>query len=736
MEDDLQQQLEKYLKAPGYEPQDVSALARGMGIDSRRRKELRALLQSLLEQGKLLRLSKARYALRKPAGGDVNGRIIRRDNGRLLFHPDDAGCAALRSLCPVYDGGALALSAHDARDAMDGDRVRASVRLHRAGGCRRRAHRSRRPEAEELSLQVRVEEIQERGHNRWVGIYHSDGRFGYMHGDGKTAPERVRLTTPPPPELLPFMSIVVEPLTRPIAKTEATGRIISVLGWPNDAGVQVTTVIHQYELPDRFPQDVLDESAAMPDVLSPQDLSGRDDWRTRCVVTIDPASARDFDDAVAVRRIPGGWELAVHIADVSHYVRPGSALDREAARRGNSTYLPDRVLPMLPPRLCDGICSLRQGEDRLTRLCLMQINEIGETVKAEFRDAVIRSRLRMSYPEALAVLERRGSSGDAEVDTMLAEAHTLAQLLRKRRFSMGALNFDMPELQVVTDEHGVPVDVQQEESDISHQLIEEFMLAANEAVAHALNAHSIPTVYRVHEAPDSAKLQEFAVQLKTYGIPAGTLASREELARVMESIRGHADEPLLKVALLRCMMRACYAPKALGHYGLAKGDYCHFTSPIRRYADLLVHRGFSRLSGSQSAPLPSAGRLEDIARHLSERERVSAAAENEAEQKMLLLYMEQQCSAEHPREWEAVITAVWAQGLVAELPQLRLKGFISGAELPGASRWYHERHADCWRSFDGACLRPGDTVRVVPINIDPATGFLDFRPVESGLPPV
>lgn len=730
----MQQLLEQYLTAPGYEPQDVSALARGMGIDSRRRRELRELLQAWLEQGKLLKLSKARYALRKPTGGNVTGRVIRRDNGKLLFLPDDDGRAALRSLSPAYDGGALLLPEHESRGAMDGDRVQAAVRLHRSGGYQRRGRGARRPDVGELSLRVRVEEILERGHNRWVGIYKSDGRYGYMMGDGKTAPERVRLTTPPPPELLPFMSIVVEPLTHPIARTEATGRIISVLGWPDDAGVQITTIIHQYDLPESFPQEVLDESAAIPETLSPTELSGRADWRNRCVITIDPASARDFDDAIAVRRVPEGWELAVHIADVSHYVQPGSALDREAARRGNSTYLPDRVLPMLPPRLCDGICSLRQGEDRLTRLCLMRIDATGETRHAEFRDAVICSRLRMSYPEALAVLEQRGSSGDAEVDAMLHEANTLAQLLRKRRFDRGSLNLDMPELHVVTDDHGLPIDVEQEESDISHQLIEEFMLAANEAVAHALNARAIPTVYRVHEAPDPAKLQEFAGQLKTYGIPAGSLATREELVRVMERIRGHVDEPLLKVSLLRCMMRACYSPKALGHYGLAKGDYCHFTSPIRRYADLLVHRGFCRLSGGKSPhlpQLPSAGKLEDIARHLSERERVSASAENEAEQKMLLLYMEKQCEAEKPRIWEAIITAVWGQGLVVELPLLRLRGFISGAELPGASRWYHERHADCWRSFDGVCLKPGDSIRVVPINIDPATGFLDFRPVES-----
>lgn len=728
----MQQLLERYLTAPGYEPQDVSALARGLGIDARRRRELRELLQTLLEQGKLLKLSKARYTLRKPTDNSLSGRVVRRDNGKLLFVPDAAGLQKLRALCPGFDGTVLALPEHKSQGAMDGDRVDASVRLQRQGGYRRRGRGARRPDVSELELQVRVEEILERGHNRWVGIYQSGGRYGYMSGDGKTAPERVRLTTPPPPDLLPFMSIVVEPLTRPIARTEATGRIVSVLGWPNDAGVQITTIIHKYELADVFPAEVLAESAALPELPSARDMEGRDDWRNRCVITIDPASARDFDDAISVRRLEKGWELAVHIADVAHYVRPGSALDHEAAKRGNSTYLPDRVLPMLPPRLCDGICSLRQGEERLTRLCLMRINERGETYRAEFRDAVICSRRRLSYPEALAVLERRGSTEDAEIDSMLHEAHGLAQLLRRRRFENGSLNLDMPELHVITNDHGVPTDVEQEVSDISHQLIEEFMLAANEAVARELNARGLPTVYRVHDAPDSAKLQEFAQQLRLYGIAAGALSTRGELVKAMEKLHGHPDEDLLKIALLRTMMRACYSPRPLGHYGLAKGDYCHFTSPIRRYADLLVHRAFSRLTGRSGAEHPrllSPGKLEDIARHLSETERQSAAAENEAEQQMLLLYMEQQCSAEQPRVWDAVVTAVWGQGLAVELPLLRLKGFVSGGELPNASRWYHERHADCWRSFDGGCIRPGDVLRVIPVNLDAATGFVDFRPV-------
>lgn len=726
MNDALDEMLMQYMSSRDYEPQDVSAIARGMGIDATQRKELRALLADWLEQGRLIKLSKARYTLRRPKEDTLTGRIIRRDNGKLLFIPDDAAARALRSLCLSYEGESLSVPEFKAMGACDEDRVRVSVSLQQR--FRRRGKGPRRPEMQDLAIQVRVVEILERGHHQWVGIYLSGGRYGYMKGDGKTSPERVRLTTPPPPELLPFMSIVVEPLQRPIAKTEATGRIISVLGWPNDAGVQITTIIHKYELPDRFPEEVLAESSSIADTLSEADYRGRDDWRDRCVITIDPPTARDFDDAIAVRRLEKGWELAVHIADVSHYVRPGSALDREAHKRGNSTYLPDRVLPMLPPRLCDGICSLRQGEDRLTRLCLMTLDDEGKVTQAQFRDAVICSRLRMSYPEALAVLEGRGSTSDAEVDAMLLQAHELAQLLRRKRFEAGSLNLDMPELHVITNDDGEPVDVESEESDISHQLVEEFMLIANETVAHALNARSLPTVYRVHEAPDPAKLQEFVQQLRSSGLAVGALATRAEVVKVMERLKGHPDEDMLKVSLLRTMMRACYSPKALGHYGLAKGDYCHFTSPIRRYADLIVHRGFSRLSGRAADTLPSTSHLDDIARHISETERTSAAAENEAEQQMLLLFLEKQCESEHPREWDAVVTATWGQGLAVEIPLLRVKGFVSGADLPGGtSSWYHERHSQAWCSFDGQRLQPGSRLRVVPRHIDTATGFVDFN---------
>lgn len=724
----LSEQLYNYLSSPGYTPQELADIGKGMGLHPTQRRELKSALAKGVIQGRIIKLRKSLYMLRKPVGGELTGRISQR-GGRLFFVADAASAPRLAALQAEDGCGALYVAPYCSKGAMDGDRVEVSVRVKAPA---RSHHNRHRPHAAETRIEVRVLEILERGRNRWVGSYKSTGRYGHMVGDGRTSPELVRLLSPPPAELLPGMVVVVEPVGYPIANSEATGRITQVLGWPEDEGVQITTVMHKYGLADTFPADVLEESERISDTIDVAELDHRDDWRKRCVITIDPETARDYDDAIAVSRHGTNWELAVHIADVSHYVRPGSALDQEARERGNSTYLPDRVLPMLPPRLCDGICSLREGEARLTRLCLMQINRQGKVFKAEFRDAVICSRRRLTYPQVLQVLQGQAGTGDGEVDAMLREAAKLAQLLRRKRYEAGALRLDMPEIRLLTDDQGAPVDVEVETSDESHQLIEEFMLIANECVAHALNAQGLPAIYRVHEAPDPAKLNELSQELKLYGIKAGTLATREELNAVMDKIEGHPDEAILKVRLLRAMMRARYSTNALGHYGLAKGDYCHFTSPIRRYADLVVHRAFSRLSGTPSLPLPSITSLAATAEHISETERNSAAAENEAQQLMMGRFLELQCESENPRVWDAVVLTCWPQGLAVEIPLLKVKGFVSGADLPHDTSWYFERHAERWTSTDARCLYPGASLRVIPTRVDSATGFADFLPVALG----
>lgn len=729
----LEERLSAYLEQLDYEPQDQSALARGLELASMERPALRALLRSWEREGKLLRLKNARYTLRKTGGGKpVTGRVRQLPNGKMVFVPSPESEPSLRTL--TGREGRLEFFVLPSRTlgALDGDRVEAEVRLHLPK--RWKKSRRGRPSLEETAPDVRVVNVLERRRNTWVGVYRPGGRYGWLTGDGRTAPETIELAAEPPGNLLAGQLAVAEIVEYPRGRVPAKGRIVETLGWPEDDGVDMLGIIRKYGLRDTFPETVIAESEAFPAEISASERAGREDWTGRCIVTIDPASARDFDDAVGVYPLPGGgWELVVHIADVSHYVRPGSELDTEARLRGNSTYLPDRVLPMLPPRLCDRLCSLRENEEHLTRMCCMRVNAEGLVTEARFAATIIRSARRLSYEEAADVMLHGGTSGLADVDALLAEALKLARLMRRRRFAAGALDLEFPEVRVLVDEHGKTTGVESERLDESHTVIEEFMLAANECVARVLREKQQPALYRVHEDPDPSKLAELAAQVRQYGLPAADLNRREDLLRVLSLIKGHSDELLLKRMLLRSMMRARYDAKPLGHYGLAKQDYCHFTSPIRRYADLIVHRALTRLvpaAGGRPPRLPDAAAMNDLAEHISETERTSAQAEQEATSMKLFEWLAEQCTEEHPQEWDAVVTDARTIGLFVELPDLQIRGLIPASTLPGKT-WRFESFVPRWSSSSGKRLAAGSRLRVVPVRVDRENRWLDLKWVTS-----
>lgn len=726
----LEERLKAYLTRPEYEPQDQSALARGLGLASKERPAMRALLRRWEKEGTLLRLAKARYQLR-PAEGDkpLTGRVRQFPGGKMIFTPDRDAEATVRALLGCEGRLEIPLPPYRSLGALDGDRVEAEVRLNLPKGWKKK-HRGR-PDASEVLPDVRILNVLERRRGTWVGVYRPGGRYGWLAGDGKTAPETIELTEQAPGNLLAGQLAVAEVVEYPRGRMAAKGRIVEALGWPEDDGVDMMAVIHKYGLRCEFGEEVIAEAERSAHEITPEERSRREDWTQRCIVTIDPASARDFDDAIAVSSLPGGgWELAVHIADVSHYVRPGSALDAEARLRGNSTYLPDRVLPMLPPRLCDHLCSLRPGEDHLAKMCLMTVDADGRVTDARFAETVICSAKRLSYEEAAGVMLHGGTSGSAPVDALLNEALKLARLMRRRRFRAGALDLEFPEVRLVLDDKGHTTGVESERLDESHAVIEEFMLAANECVARALREKAIPTLYRVHEDPDPAKLSELAAQVRQYGLPAADLRRREDLLLMLKRIKGHPDELLLKRMLLRSMMRARYDSKPLGHYGLAKGDYCHFTSPIRRYADLLVHRAFTHLlPGAKPERLPSIASLNDTADHISETERTSAQAEQEATSLKLMEWLEEQCGAENPQEWEAVVSDARNIGLLVEIPDLQIRGLVPASTLPRA--WRFESFVPRWSAPDGSRAAAGLRVRVVPIRVDRDNKWVDFAWVDG-----
>jgi ribonuclease R len=485
------------------------------------------------------------------------------------------------------------------------------------------------------------------------------------------------------------------------------GEIIEVLGPATAPGIDMLSIIRKYHLPAEFPKDVLEQAGRISEQVDARQLEEREDLRKEFIVTIDPDDARDFDDAIQVDKNKSGWQLGVHIADVAAYVEPGSALDREARRRGNSVYLPDRVIPMLPERLSNGVCSLNPGVDRLTHSVFIHFDKNGVAKSARFARSVIRSAHRLTYKQAYAILK---SSARDQLGERLHLTWELASLLRRKRFEHGALDLDFPEVKVWVDGQGHPVRLERVENDESHQLIEEFMLAANEAVARELKKRAIPTIYRVHENPDPEKLAEYREFVLSFDYRVGDLTHRGELQRLLAAIRGKPEEQALKIALLKSLKRARYLAQPLGHYGLAKANYLHFTSPIRRYADLVVHRSLGRdgtplpsvetraterrsrsdtpyhqsrhsVDAARHSHNPDMGEIASIAEHISATERTAADAEIDAAQMKKLEFFQRQLDQRNPQIFRAAIVDVRNYGLMVELPDALITGLIHVSSL-------------------------------------------------------
>lgn len=732
MNHSLKDRLIRHMEDGRYEPQSKSELARALNVDSRQKLDFRALVDQMEEEGKLVRLQKGRYALKRERRNLVHGMIRILRSGKILFLPRKGDPAAAALGWDTEAIPELELKPNRLGTALDGDRV--AVRVERKTAKGRRNIRRDRFSSPDAGMKARVEEVTERARSRWLGVFRTGkNKPGRVLGDGVSSPSSIELAEKPAMEVLPGQLVSVEPVTCGEEKKAPRGKIVEVLGYPDEPHVDMEAVIRKYGLSAEFPAAVLRELETLPQNPSPGELARREDWTDRTVITIDPASARDFDDAIFITATPSGWTLAVHIADVSHFVRPGGALDGEALRRGNSTYLPDRVLPMLPPRLSDDLCSLRPDVVRLTKVCEMKFDQKGKMLRARFADAFIRSKARLTYQEAFAMLK---GNDKGEVPSTVREAWNLASILRRNRYTKGALDLDFPEVRAVMDKDGRVTGIITEEYDESHQLIEECMLAANEAVALALKNGNRPTIYRVHEEPDSSKLFEFGQLCKLYGHPVHDIGQRQYLNELMKSIKDSPDEQLLKLALLKSLMRARYDTEPLGHYGLATPNYCHFTSPIRRYADLVVHRSLNPLlsnppKGAKGAG--SAGRLEEDAEHISETERISASAEKDANRMKLFEWLEGQCYTDHPEVHEALVTETRHFGVLLEIPRLQIKGLVKPDKLPGG-RWVYEAFASRWKNDHGSVLCAGLRVPVIPVKVDREQQWADFAIVSREKP--
>ena len=696
----LREQILRLLGAPNYRPLDNVELGKALGRKSGVRMNLNAILREMERSGEIARIRKNRYVL--PAEADLV-------TGTISVH--QSGFAFLPREKPGEQD--LFIAAENTGTAMHGDKVVARItrdeRVARAKGRDR--------------AEGRVIRILERAHDTIVGTLEQSKNFFYVVPDDPRIVHNVYVQSPVAGKARRGDKVVVRLENWESRHVNPEGEIIEVLGARDAPGVDMLSIIRKYHLPLEFPRAVIEEAERIPETVDERMFEGREDLRDKFIVTIDPDDARDFDDAIDVERIPGGgWKLGVHIADVAAYVTPGSALDREARKRGNSVYLPDRVIPMLPERLSNGVCSLNPSVNRLTHSAFLEFTKDGRTKSARFARTVIRSARRLTYREAYAILK---APPNDQLGERLHVAWELASVLRKNRFRDGSLDLDFPEVKVRLDQEGKPIQLERIENDESHQLIEEFMLAANEAVARELKNRLIPTVYRVHENPDPEKLGEYREQILSYGYKVGDLSKRTELQRLLASLRGKPEEQALKIGLLKSLKRARYATQPLGHYGLAKNNYTHFTSPIRRYADLVVHRGLAELEQNRRSRTDM-GSIATIAEHISDTERIAAEAEMDGVKMKKLEFFQRQLDARDPQVFRATVLEVKNFGLVVELPDVLLTGLVHVSSL-----------TDDFYAFDAAQRRlvgrqsrrrfsVGDALQVYVARVDVFKRQVDF----------
>jgi ribonuclease R len=723
------------LRSASGNPLSKSQLARTLKLPGPRVTELRNTLDVMVKEGALILGKKSCYQLPGTPKNQLTGVLKFHPKGHAFFFPEITDEQNIATGIDFTLNSRILIDRRNVGTSLDGDKVLVSLVKPTPRPFRTRSELL--PDASE-EIRAKVEKVLSRRSGRLVGVYQKKGGFGWVDCDDKAIDGRVDVigdTTAMPGQL-----VVVDLEEWLDRNATPRGRVIEVLGWPGEPGVDMISVIHRFGLRTSFPDDVLAEARAVPEEPEPSEIARRKDWRDKLVITIDPAAAKDHDDAIWVEKARHGWTLAVHIADVSHYIKPGSPMEKEAIERGNSTYLVDRVLPMLPTELSNGICSLKPNVDRLTKCALLEISDDGVITQAKFIDAVIHSRAKLSYEQAQDILDDKGApqGSDPTLVGMVKEAWNLASAMRRRRFENGALDLEMPEIKICLDDQGRAVLADPVIHTESHQLVEECMLAANEAVAKVLRERMKPAVYRIHEDPDPSRLLDYTETAKLHGYKPGDLTNRAHIQKLLDESKGSPEEHVIKLGLLKSLKRAAYSAEPIGHYGLAKGDYCHFTSPIRRYADLIVHRALQPLLENPPAKHdrnPSQADLREISRHISDTERTSSDAENETKQIKLLEYLHRVASSDEPPVFNGLITDVRPMGLMVEIPDMGVRGVVKREDLP-EGRWRFEAHRMAWVSTDGKVIQLGMRLPLRVIDIDFDKRFVDFavagRPTTEG----
>jgi len=743
-------QILEVLKDPEYIPLSVDRLAQRMEIPEKDFTSFKREVSQHLRQGTLVRLKKNRVCL--PRDADlITGQVRFRQSGSATLYPDMVEGAETK---PPFH-----INAEDTGVAMHGDRVVCRIHHDRR---RFRQRRQKDPKGQpEQKDTVRVIRILERANQTLTGTLKKSRLFHYVIPDDPRIIQDILVPDPrksdqkPRPRIDDKVIVRLAPWEQRHLNPE--GKIIEVLGKTHTPGAEYEALLHQYNLNPTFPENVLKEVEGLADSVREKDLQGREDIRELFTLTIDPQDAKDFDDALTIEKLDADtFRVGVHIADVSHYVRPGTALDREAHKRGNSTYLVGTVIPMLPHALSNGLCSLVENEDRLTKSVFIRFNRAGKVLKTRFAETVIRSNKRLNYEQAYAFLfeddlkkitarpdppaHQTGSAGRSlkklsrkeldQIQKTVRQLWDLASVIRRKRMQKGSLELDMPETKIYVDEKGYADTIVKVEQDESHQLIEEFMLAANESVARALNERELPAIHRVHDDPDPDKLDEFADYLETFDIRPGDLSNRRNLNKALRRIKDHPQGHTLRISFLRSLKQACYRSSPDGHFGLAKDHYTHFTSPIRRYSDLVIHRIFARLlvpggkRNHKKQYTPSS--LAKMAQHLSLTEQNSTEAERESVKVKLLEFFERELGKKKKSEFDAVIMDVRNHGMFVELKDSMAYGLVHISTLRDDLYKIDQSHTSLVGRKRKRRFRIGDTVKVSVARVDRFKRQIDF----------
>ncbi|MEX0907523.1 MAG: ribonuclease R [Gemmatimonadota bacterium] len=696
-----------YLRTTAARPLKAKELARALKVPEASHAEFEEQLQRLEENGVLYRIQRQRYAAPERINLLV-GRLQTTRAGAGFLIPEDGSP-------DVY----IAMQSLDT--ALDGDRV--VVRVERT-------QRTDRPEG-------KVIRILERSRSTVVGVFHGmrPGRgkrssHGFVVPQDSRLPWDVFVAAGGAGEAGEGDLVVIRITDWGSAHRGPTGEVAEVLGRLGDPGVDVMAIIRSRELPVEFPRAVEEEAGSLRQRgVAEADMAGRDDFRETLVFTIDPADAKDHDDALSIERLEAGWRVGVHIADVSHYVVEGGAIDTEATRRGTSVYLVDRVVPMLPHALSSDLCSLVPDRDRLTLSLLIELADDGTVRGSRLVRGVIRSRHRLSYEDAQAVMDG-GRTVDPQTDQALVALRDIARLLRRFREARGSLDFDLPEARVVLGASGEPTDIQRVVRLEAHRLIEDFMLLANEVIAARAAAGRVPFLYRVHEPPDPSRMEQLRDFVATFGHRLGGrkgAPTPADLQRVLAAASGRPEEGLVSTVLLRSMKQARYSEQSLGHFGLAATTYTHFTSPIRRYPDLVVHRVAAAVFIDGRAPWLNEVRLAEIARSSSDRERLAVSAERDSKDLKKVEFMQRHVGSDFP----GTISSVTAFGFFVLLDDFFVDGLVHVSSLDDDYYLFVEKEYALVGERTHRRFRTGDRVRVRVARLDLEERKIDFQLLEE-----